>query len=387
MREVFAIYWKEISDAMRDRRTLLMVLASSLLLVPVLLFVFSTVMSQVESQAVDRSVMAVNMKDAPGLENYILRQGYEIKSAPADYEEKSRSKELIKPVLLVPENFEQDLLSAKRVELEIAYDTSNRQAEMGLGPLRQLLNGYVRERTGLDLMMRGISPDLLQSISVKERHISRPDERRVTITAALPLVLIMAIVMGGMFAAIDSTAGERERGSLEPLMMNPVSGFQLAIGKTAAVASVSVLIVILTVSSFFPAQSIIANEALRAEFQFGIKDALAFMIVLIPLAAALSSLQVALSLTCKSFKEANVRNQLLSLAVSFMPMFFVINPGKEPAWLGWVPVMAQTQMMNQVLKGELVSLNAIGIALLVCCAIVAASLLFVSRKMREVVME
>ncbi len=387
MREVFAIYWKEISDAMRDRRTLLMVLASSLLLVPVLLFVFSTVMSQVESQAVDRSVMAVNMKDAPGLENYILRQGYEIKSAPADYEEKSRSKELIKPVLLVPENFEQDLLSAKRVELEIAYDTSNRQAEMGLGPLRQLLNGYVRERTGLDLMMRGISPDLLQSISVKERHISRPDERRVTITAALPLVLIMAIVMGGMFAAIDSTAGERERGSLEPLMMNPVSGFQLAIGKTAAVATVSVLIVILTVSSFFPAQSIIANEALRAEFQFGIKDALAFMIVLIPLAAALSSLQVALSLTCKSFKEANVRNQLLSLAVSFMPMFFVINPGKEPAWLGWVPVMAQTQMMNQVLKGELVSLNAIGIALLVCCAIVAASLLFVSRKMREVVME
>ncbi|MBC3832850.1 ABC transporter permease [Undibacterium amnicola] len=387
MREVFAIYWKEISDAMRDRRTLLMVLTSSLLLVPVLLFVFSTVMSQVESQAVDRSVMAVNMKDAPGLENYILRQGYEIKSAPVDYEEKSRSKELIKPVLLVPENFEQDLSSAKRVELEIAYDTSNRQAEMGLGPLRQLLNGYVRERTGLDLMMRGISPDLLQSISVKERHISRPDERRVTITAMLPLVLIMAIVMGGMFAAIDSTAGERERGSLEPLMMNPVSGFQLAIGKTAAVASVSVLIVILTVSSFFPAQSIIANEALRAEFQFGIKDALAFMIVLIPLAAALSSLQVALSLTCKSFKEANVRNQLLSLAVSFMPMFFVINPGKEPAWLGWVPVMAQTQMMNQVLKGELVSLNAIGIALLVCCAIVAASLLFVSRKMREVVME
>ncbi|GGX24856.1 ABC transporter permease [Undibacterium macrobrachii] len=387
MREVFAIYWKEISDAMRDRRTLLMVLASSLLLVPVLLFVFSTVMSQVESQAVDRSVMAVNIKDAPSLENYILRQGYEIKTAPADYEEKSRSKELIKPVLLVPENFEQDLQSAKRVELEIAYDTSNRQAEMGLGPLRQLLNGYARERSSLELMMRGVSPDLLQSISVKERHISRPDERRVTITAALPMVLIMAIVMGGMFAAIDSTAGERERGSLEPLMMNPVSGFQLAIGKTAAVATVSVLIVILTVSSFFPAQLLIANEALRAEFQFGIKDALAFMIVLIPLAAALSSLQVALSLTCKSFKEANVRNQLLSLAVSFMPMFFIVNPGKEPAWLGWVPVMAQTQMMNQVLKGELVALNAIGLALLVCSVIVVASLLFVSRKMREVVME
>ncbi|MFC0349572.1 ABC transporter permease [Undibacterium danionis] len=387
MREILAIYWKEISDAMRDRRTLMMVLASSLLLVPVLLFVFSTVMSQVESQAVDRTVMAVNMKDAPGLENYILRQGYQIKQAPADYEEKSRNKELTKPVLLIPENFENSLAQVKRVELEIAYDTSNRQAEMGLGPLRRLLNGYVQERSGLDLMMRGISPDLLQTITVKERHISRPDERKVTITGMLPMVLIMAIVMGGMFAAIDSTAGERERGSLEPLMMNPVSGLQLAVGKTAAVASVSVLIVILTVSSFFPAQSVIANEALRAEFQFGVKDALAFLVVLLPLAAALSSLQVALSLTCKTFKEANVRNQLLSLTVSFLPLFFILNPGKEPAWLGWVPVMAQTQMMNQVLKGELVSLNSIAIALLVCTGIVIASLSFVSKKMRQVVME
>nr|WP_315472337.1 ABC transporter permease subunit [uncultured Undibacterium sp.] len=387
MKEIIAIYWKEISDAMRDRRTLIMVLASSLLLVPVLLFVFSTVMSQVESQAVDRTVLAVNMKDAPGLENYILRQGYQIKQAPADYEEKSRNKELTKPVLLIAEHFENTLAQAKRVELEIAYDTSNRQAEMGLGPLRRLLNGYVQERIGLDLMMRGGSPEMLQMIAVKERHISRPDERKVTITGMLPMVLIMAIVMGGMFAAIDSTAGERERGSLEPLMMNPVSGLQLAVGKTAAVATVSVLIVILTVASFFPAQSVIANEALRAEFQFGVKDALAFLVVLVPLAAALSALQVALSLTCKTFKEANVRNQLLSLAVSFLPLFFILNPGKEPAWLGWVPVMAQTQMMNQVLKGELVSLSAIAIALSVCSAIVVASLLFVAKKMRQVVME
>jgi sodium transport system permease protein len=327
------------------------------------------------------------MQDAPSLENYILRQGYQIKQAPADYEEKSRSKELTKPVLIVADNFENNLAQLKRVELEIAYDTSNRQAEMGLRPLRSLLNGYTQERSSLALMMRGVSAEVLQAVEVKERHISRPDERRVTITGMLPMVLIMAIVMGGMFAAIDSTAGERERGSLEPLMMNPVSGMQLAIGKTAAVASVSVLIVILTVSSFFPAQSVIGNEALRAEFQFSWKEAAAFLVVLIPLAAALSALQVAVSLTCKTFKEANVRNQLLSLVVTFMPMFFLVNPGKEPAWLGWVPIMAQTQMMNQVLKGELVSVNAIAIAIAVCAVIIAASLIFVSRKMREVVME
>lgn len=385
MKEMLAIYWKEISDAMRDRRTLMMVMFSSLLSVPFLLFIFSTVMSQVESQAVDRSVIAVNMQDAPSLENYMARQGYVVKAAPANYEEQSRNKELAKPVLIVPAHFEDDLAALKKVGLEIAYDTSNRSAEMGLSPLRKLLNGFVQEKAALDLLMRGIAPELLQNVEIKEKHLTRADERKVTITGMLPMFLIMAIVMGGMFAAIDTTAGERERGSLEPLMMNPVSGWQLAMGKTAAVATVTLLIVLLTVASFFPAQSLIANDALRAEFQFGLKDAVAFLMILIPLAAALSAIQVALSLTCKTFKEAQVRNQIISLVVTFMPMFFILNPGKEPAWLGWVPVMAQTQMMNQILKGEFVSLAAMGMAIVVCIAIVTLSLSFVAKKMREVV--
>lgn len=385
MKEMLAIYWKEISDAMRDRRTLMMVMFSSLLSVPLLLFIFSTVMSQVESQAVDRSVIAVNMQDAPSLENYMARQGYVVKAAPANYEEQSRNKELTKPVLLIPAKFEENLASLKKVELEIAYDTSNRSAEMGLSPLRKLLNGFVQEKAALDLLMRGVSPDLMQNVEIKEKHLTRADERKVTITGMLPMFLIMAIVMGGMFAAIDTTAGERERGSLEPLMMNPVSGWQLAMGKTAAVATVTLLIVLLTVASFFPAQSLIANDALRAEFQFGLKDAVAFLMILIPLAAALSAMQVALSLTCKTFKEAQVRNQIISFVVTFMPVFFLLNPGKEPPWLGWVPVMAQTQMMNQILKGEFVSLAAMGMAIVVCIAIVTLSLSFVAKKMREVV--
>lgn len=385
MREIIAIYVKEILDAMRDRRTLMMVIFSSLLSVPLLLFIFSTIMSQVESQAVDRTVVAVNIKDAPGLENYMARQGYVVKAAPDDYEEKSRKKELTKPVLIVPEHFEQDLAALEKVELQIAFDTSNRQAEMGVSPLRKLLNGFVQEKTALDLLMRGVSGDVLQQVDIKEKHLTRGDERKVTITGMLPMVLIMAIVMGGMFAAIDATAGERERGSLEPLMMNPVTGWQLALGKTAAVASVSILIVLLTVSSFFPAQSLIANDALKAEFQFGIKDAWAFLVILIPLGGALSAMQVALSMTCKTFKEAQVRNQLLSLLVSFMPMFFLVNPGKEPAWIGWVPVMAQTHMMNQILKGEAVSIAAMGLAIAVCVGIIVLCLGFIAKKMREVV--
>jgi sodium transport system permease protein len=386
MNAIFTIFRKELTDSMRDRRTLMMVVLSALLFVPLLLAIFSQVMSQVEAQEDKRTVMAVNIKQAPRLENFILRQGYQIKDAPKDYEEKLRSKELLQPVLLVPLNFEATLSQAKKVSLEIVFDTSNQQAEFGIRPLKKLLDSYVQEASVMGLLMRGVSTELLQLVDVKERHLNRPDERKVTVTAMLPFALIMAIVIGGMFSAIDTTAGERERGSLEPLMMNPVNGWQLAIGKWGAVATISMLVALLTVLSFFPSQWLVHNDALRAEFQFGVSDAVSFLLVLLPLAAAISAVQVAISLTCKSFKEAQVRNQIFSMVISMAPMMLMFNTGREPAWFQWMPSIAQSLMMNHVLKGEGVGIASVGIALLVCVTLTVACLSFVANKMRRVVM-
>lgn len=386
MNAIFVIFRKEISDAMRDRRTLLMVLLSSLIAVPLLLLIVSEVMSQVESQEDKRSVLAVNIAQAPGLENFILRQGYKIEVAPSDYEKKLRDKDLAQPVLLVPQGFEEQLSQGKKVSLAIVYDTSNTQIQFGLRPLKKLLEAYTQERATLGLMMRGVSPEIFQLIEVREHHLNGPEQRKVSFTSMLPFVLLMAVVMGGMFAAIDTTAGERERGSLEPLMMNPLTGWQLAIGKWAAVATVSMLVVFLTVLSFFPSQWLIRNEALRAEFQFGLLDALRFLLILLPLAAGLSAIQVAIALTCNSFKEAQVRNQIFSMAVSMAPVLLMFNTGREPAWFQWAPVVAQNLMMNHVLKGELLGGTPILIALAVCAVLTYASLAFVAQKMRSVVM-
>lgn len=387
MNPIITILRKEITDAMRDRRTLMMVLFSALVFVPLLLVIFSEIMSQIEAQEDKRTVMVVNLKQAARLENYILRQGYQIENAPDDYEEKLRKKDLSQPVLLVSEHFDQELAQAKKVKLEIVYDTSNKQAEFALRPLKRLLEGYTQESAMLGLAMRGVSSEIFQLIEVKEKYIGRAEERRVTVTSMLPFALIMAIVVGGMFSAIDTTAGERERGSLEPLMMNPVTGWQLALGKWGAVASISMLVALLTVLSFFPSQWLIRNDALKAEFQFGVSDALGFLLILLPLAASISALQVALSLTCKSFKEAQVRNQILSMLISMAPMMLMFNTGREPAWFVWAPSIAQSLMMNHVLKGEALELNAVAIALLVCASMTLASLSFVAHKMRRVVMQ
>lgn len=386
MSATLAILRKEIRDALRDRRTLLVALISSLLGVPLMLFIFSVVLTQVESQEEKRSIMARGISHAVGLQNFIERQGYKIKTAPDDYVAKSQSKELDQPVLLIPDDFDDKLASGEKCTLEIAYDTSNRQAEFGVRPLRRLLDAYAQETATMGQMMRGVSLELLQRIDVREKHLKKPEERKATITTMLPMMVLMAIVLGGMYAAIDTTAGERERGSLEPLMMNPVTGLQLTLGKWGAVALVGMGVVVLTIFSFFPSQWLIHNETLKAEFQFNFRDAMGFLLVLLPLAASVAAIQIAVSLDCKSYKEAQVRNQMVTMFIPFVSLIPIIFPGREPAWFQWVPVLSQNQMMNQVLKGETLSPVAVGIAFLVCALMSVVSLAYISQKMRRVVM-
>lgn len=386
MNATLTILYKELKDALRDRRTLMVALLSSFLGVPLMLLIFSVVLSQIESQEDKRTVLAVGIEHAPGLENFILRQGYQVKAAPADYEAKSQSKELDQPVLLVPQDFSSKMAAGEKLTLEVAYDPSNRPAEFGLRPLKRLLDAYVQETALMALSMRGVSPELLQTLEIKERYLQRPEERKATITTMLPMMMLMAVVLGGMYAAIDITAGERERGSLEPLMMNPVTGWQLAVGKWGAVASIGMGVAALTILSFFPSQWLIRNEILRAEFQFGIKDAFGFLIVLLPLSAAMAAIQIAIALDCKGYKEAQVRNQMVTLFVPFVSFAPIIFPGREPSWFQWVPVLAQNQMMNQVLKGEALSPMAIVIAFIICALMTVLSLAYVGQKMRRVVM-
>ncbi|MFZ6773122.1 ABC transporter permease [Undibacterium sp. SXout7W] len=386
MKQMWAIFRKEIKDALRDRRTLLIASFSSLLGVPLMLLVFSVVLSQLESQEDKRIVLAVGMEHAPALENFILRQGYQVKTAPADYVSRSQNKELDQPVLLIPDDFAEQLAAGEKTSLEIAYDTSNRQAELGLRPLHRLLDAYVQETALMGLMMRGVAPESLQMIDIRERYLQRPQERKATVTTMLPMMVLMAIVLGGMYAAIDTTAGERERGSLEPLMMNPVHGWQLAVGKWGAVATVGMAVVLLTIASFFPSQWLIRNETLRAEFQFGWKDAVGFLLVLLPLAASMAALQIAIALDCKSYKEAQVRNQMVTMLIPFVSLIPILFPGREPTWFQWVPVLAQNQMMNQLLKGETVSVWSMLIAFLVCAGLTSISLVYIAKKMRQVVM-
>jgi sodium transport system permease protein len=197
----------------------------------------------------------------------------------------------------------------------------------------------------------------------------------------------MAVLYGALNAALDTTAGERERGSLEPLLMNPAERAALVLGKWGAVASLGLLIALLSSFSFLPGQWLLRSETLQALFQYGLREALLFLLLLAPLAAAVSALMMAIAIRCKSFKEAQANNTVLMLAASLLPIVTLFNQEGEQPWHLWVPALAQTTLMNRVLRGEALGAWDVAVPLLVSALIAALGLAFVARQLRTIALK
>jgi sodium transport system permease protein len=378
-----AVYRKEIADALRDRRTLVVVLLSSVLLGPLVLIALSGLIAGFEARAEQREVLIDGFDAAPTLVNFLQRQTYTVKPAPADYEPALRSSKLDSPVIKVPADFEASLRAGELPIVELVTDSANRQAQAASGRISRLLAGFNQERATLELALRGVAPDLQRAVEVQDRDLASTQTRATQLTGMLPFFVIMAVLYGALNAALDTTAGERERGSLEPLLMNPAPRSALVLGKWGAVASVGFLIAVLSCFSFLPSQWLLRSDSLQALFQFGLREALLFLVVLLPFAAALSAILMAVAIRCKSFKEAQANSTVVVLGVSLLPLVAVFNQGGEAAWHLWVPALAQHSLMTRVLKGEGFGALQIAVPLLVCVLLTAAGLWLVVRMLRQ----
>jgi len=382
-RMALTVYRKEIVDALRDRRTLLTVLASSVLMGPAVLVAISALVATLESRAELRQVYVVGMEHAPSLKNFFERQTYTVKAAPADFEAQLRGAKLADPVVVIPKGFEAALLRGEAPVVEVVVDSANQRSQAGAARIERLLSGFGRERATLTLALRGVSVDLLEPLQVEDRDLASTQTRATQITGMLPYFVMMAVLYGALNAALDTTAGERERGSLEPLLMNPLDRWVLVLGKWAAVASVGMLIAVLSSLSFLPGQWVLRSDTLAAMFQYGLREASMFLVVLLPFAAAVSAVLMAVAIRCKTFKEAQASATVVMLAASLLPLINVFSLGSESPWYLWVPALAQNVLMTHVLKGEPLGAAQIAVPLLVCVALTVLGVWFVARSLRS----
>jgi sodium transport system permease protein len=382
MRSVVVVLVKEVIDALRDRRTLLRLMVPAVLMGPLLLLAMSALISSLEERSDKRELMVVGIENAPSLRNYLERQTYTLKAAPADYEARLRASTLLEPVLVIGPQFERELRAAEQPMVELVSDSSNQRAGAGLPALQRLLSGFNQERVLLSLALRGVSSELLQPVVIHERDLASAQARATRITAMIPMFIILAVLYGALTAALDSTAGERERGSLEPLLMNPVQHLALVIGKWCAVLILGMAVALISSLSFIPAQWFIQSDSLQAMFQFGLPEVLAFLLLQLPLAAGLGAVLMAVAIRSKTFKEAQAGSGLVITLIGLAPMISLLNPGGEASWYLWVPGLAQNTLMMLVLKGESLRLVQVLPGVLVAGVLVAASLVYVARSMR-----
>jgi len=384
-RDFWVVFAKEVVDALRDRRTLLRLMIPAVFMGPLLLLALSGLISSLEERAERREVLVAGIEHAPTLRNYLERQTYTIKTAPADYEARLRATTLLEPVLVIGKDFEAELRAGERPTVGLVNDSANQRASAGVSALQRLMSGFSNERASLNLALRGVSTDLLQPIAIEERDLASTQARAARLTGIVPVFIIMAVLYGALTAALDSTAGERERGSLEPLLMNPVAHWALVLGKWGAVTVLGMAVALLSNLSFVPAQWLLKSDSLQAMFQFGTHEVLMFLALQLPLATGLGAVLMAMAIRSKTFKEAQAGSTLVITLVGMAPMVSMLNPGGEAAWYLWVPGLAQNTLMMLVLKGESLRLLQVLPGLLTGAALTVAGLWYVVRSMRNAV--
>jgi sodium transport system permease protein len=378
---VWTVFVKELVDALRDRRTLMVVFLSSVAMGPLVLVLLSSLVDQFEKRAEAREIVAIGLEHAPTLRNYLERQTYVVRTPPADWEARLKDNRLGDPVVVIPTTFETELAHGEAPRIELVFSSSNGRAQSGVGRIERLLQGFQQERATLRLIARGVAPSLLDVARVDEHDVADSAARAAQLTGMLPFFVLMAVVYGSLNAALDTTAGERERGSLEPLLATPAARRALVVGKWGAVLCVGLMIAILSCISFVPGQSLLRSESLAALFRFGWAEAARFVGLIAPLAAALAALMMAIAIRCRTFKEAQANTTVVVLAVSLLPLLTLFNQEGEAPWHLWVPALAQMTLMNRVLKGIPFGMAEVLPGLLVCGAIAAFSLAWITRQL------
>jgi len=380
MSAAWHVFLKELRDALRDRRTLVTVLLSSVAMGPLVLVLISVLVSDIEQRAEAREVVVAGLQHAPTLRNYLARQTYTVREAPADYERELRDSRLGDPVVVIAPSFEAELARGETPVVVVISSSANQRAQGSLGRIGNLLHGFNREQAGLRLAVRGVSPSVQEALTVEDHDLASPAARAAQFTGMLPFFVLMAVVYGALNAALDTTAGERERSSLEPLLMNPAPRLALVLGKWGAVAAVGMLIALLSSLSFLPGQWLLRSDTLAAMFRYGGAEALAFLALLLPLAGALAALLMAVAIRSRTFKEAQASATVVVMAVSFVPLMTLMNQEGEKPWHLWLPALAQSTLMSRVLKGEAIGTLDFVIPALVSLVLTLLCLVYVARQ-------
>ncbi len=363
---ILTVCRKEVVENSRDRRTLFSSLFFGPLFGPAL---FALMINVTVSQALSGAdevitLPIIGQAHAPNLVDFLRRGNVEPSAELESLEEATAAvrEGEHEIVLVIGPEFPANFRAGGDARVTLVFDQSQTRVNLDARRVRGLLNTYSRQLTVMRLQARGISPLLLRPITVDDFDVSTATGRSVILLGMLTYFLLFATLMGGFYLAIDSTAGERERGSLEPLLTTPVARADLLLGKMAATISYMLLSLVLTIVGFTVALYFLPLEQLGMSSNFGPVVALKIILILAPFAPLGAALMTLVASFTRTYKEAQTYLGLV-LLVPTLPLIFATLLNIRPDFsLMWIPSLSQHLLITELIKAEPLNLGHLGVS-------------------------
>ena len=377
MRAIGRVFAKEFRENLRDRRTLMSALILGPLFGPLLIGgVLSLSLREAGPQS-DRPVLltVAHAERAPALLAYLRQYGIRIRTVAEDAAAARRegAAHRSEQVLLVPPDFGSRLDAGQPSPLLLFADESNSDSAHDVERVAAVVNRYGATIARLRLVARGLDPLLSEPIVLHPIDISTPASRSALALGILSYLVLFTMLMGGMYLAIDATAGERERGSLEPLLTLPVRREHLIYGKILAACAYMTLSLALTVTAFAIVLPMVGLERFGMSPDFGPRVAVEIVLACLPLVPAGAALMTLVAAFTRSYREAQTYIGLV-LLVPTLPLIFAAIRGLQPRLaLMAVPSLGQHFLILSLIRGQ--PLPAAYVALSVCSTLAVGALL------------
>jgi sodium transport system permease protein len=358
IQRIWIIFHKEMVDNLRDRRSIISALSSSLIGPALIVIMIMIVGKTFYQDQIEKPLhLPVAGKEfAPTLITFLEQHNVIIEEAPKDLESAVIEGD-VEMILVIPDSYGEDFNAGRPAKVQLIIDTSRQSSTATISRAQQLLGSYSQLIASLRLQARGINPDITHPLAVENVDVATPRSQVMIFLNMMPYFVILTIFIGGMYVVIDATAGERERGSLEPLLINPVPRRDFVFGKLSASIPFAFASLTITLLAFALAFNLTPLEDyIGFQLTIDVRALGNICLISLPMIVLASSLQMIIVSFTRSFKEAQTYTGLLPLVPALPGIFMAFLPIKPLLWMMLIPTFGQQILINQFLRGETINL-------------------------------
>lgn len=351
------VFKKEVRENLRDRRALFNSLLLGPLLFPVLFVGMMWFLDSAEHERAEKTLElpVSGAQYAPSLIRFLEQQGVVIQPNPENPEDMVRNQEVPVAIRIMPE-FAENWAQGIPAPIEVISDISRQESNVPIRRVKRLLLGYGQQIGSLRLQLRGVAPQLASPIMLRDIDLSTPKSRAILAIIFLPYVLMITAFTGATHLAMDTTAGEKERKSLEPLLINPVPRWQIMSGKMLTTTVFAMASLTLTLVSFRIVLPLMPVGAFGMDLTLGLETLLKILVVVSPVAILAAALLTLLASFAKSYREAQSYMGLVILIPMIPSLIFMANPVKAESWMMNVPLFSQNMLIGEFIRDQPVPL-------------------------------